>query len=246
MRKIVAVLVLLVAVAASVAQERPRGLSVYTWTREDLFAGLLANDFDQLAVGMRKLDEILRVNPRDPDALDMKGFGLAVLAVRSLESGDRAGFDRQYQEGIKLLDEAYAIAPNNIGVLAVYGATVVMLGPRFPPEMRRPAAEKGKALYEALYRAQETQIDKYPPHLKGEVLGGLADVEQQLGNQEQMRVWLTRIAEGMPGTSYQVRAKQWLENPEKITAKNRVLCLTCHEPGRLKPRLAAIQQSSQQ
>ncbi len=240
-------LVVLLSFMAMTGQERPRGISVYTWTREDLFAGLLAKDFQQLQVGMQKLDHILQQTPKNPDALAMKGFGLAVLAVKSHEEKDRAGFDRQYQEAVRLLDEAYATAPSNIGVLAVYGATMVMLGPRFPPELQRPSIEKGKVLYEKLYKLQETQIDKYPPHLKGEVLGGLADVEHLLGNTAQSRAYLTRIIESMPGTSYETRAKQWLSNPpQKVTARNRMLCLTCHEPGRLKPRLAALQQTSQQ
>jgi len=243
--RMLAVLVLLLVVAGVVAQERPRGVSVYTWTREDLFAGLLTNDWERLSAGMKKLDEILRATPGQVDAVVMKGFGEVVLAVKSHESGDRAAFDHQYQQGVRRLEEAYAAAPKSIGVLAVYGATMALLAPRFPAELQKGAWEKGKLLYEALYREQETVIDKYPPHMKGEVLGALADMEHRLGNTPQARAYLTRIVEGMAGTSYQTRAKQWLENPEKITAKNRMMCLTCHEPGRLQNRLAELQKTSQ-
>lgn len=89
-----------------------------------------------------------------------------------------------------------------------------------------------------MFRAQEQGLDKLPPHLKGEVLGGLADTEHRLGNTEQARTYLRRIVESMPDSPYERRARQWLEQPERISRDNRMMCLSCHDAGRLKYRIA--------
>ena len=62
MRKHLAVIVLFFTSALTFAQ-KPEGLSVYTWTREDISAGLIGGNFEQLNIGMKKLDEILKQNP---------------------------------------------------------------------------------------------------------------------------------------------------------------------------------------
>ena len=137
------------------------------------------------------------------------------------------------------------LAPQGIGQFATYGATMLLLGPRLPVERQRAAFEKGKGFYEQLYRAQEKGLDQYPVHFKGEVLSGMAEAEHWTGNPKQSRVWLQRILTSMPGTPYETQARKWLDKPESISKTNRVMCQTCHEPGRLGPRLAALEKAGQ-
>lgn len=240
----IAAVVLLLAFATSVAQQ-PK-LSVYTLTREDMFAGPLQDDMNRFQAGMEKLDEMLRENPKNEDALVMKGFGKVFLAVKALERGDRAGFDSLYSEGIGLMEQARSIRPNNLGVMAVYGATTLYFYPRLPAEQQPAALAKAKTYYEAMYRDQEKFIEKFPLHLKGELLGGLADVEYRLENREKAREYLERIVQTMPGTAYEAKARRWLEKPESVSKDDRLLCLSCHDPGRLKNRLAAAKQPGSQ
>jgi hypothetical protein len=95
-------------------------------------------------------------------------------------------------------------------------------------------------MFTGLYGIQKANLPKMPPHFQGEVLGGLAESEHRLGNTEQSRVWLQQIVANMPGTPYARRAEQWLAKPDSISKDNRLVCQTCHDPGRLKNRVAAM------
>jgi len=233
------VIVLAVAGACLLLAERPAGISIYTWAREDLFAGPMGNDVDRFNAGMVKVDEALQQNPKDPNALALKGFGTAYRAFRAIDAGDRAAFDRQYDEAVRLLDEAAAIDPNGIGVNAVYGATMLYWYSKLPAEHRAHAATKGRASYMAIYKVQEQMADKMPMHIKGELFAGLAEAERRMGDTEKSKAWLQRIVDTMQGTPYARVAGQWLANPDRIPESNRVMCQTCHDPGRLDNVLAA-------
>src|SRR5262245_30204049 len=124
MKKSLLVIALLSTAILSYAQ-KPAGLSVYTWTREDIFAGLISGNFEQLNLGLKKLEDILKQNPNDADALAMKAAGLSALAMRDLDKGDTAAFNRQYDEAIRLLDTAYKLDAKSIGVNAVYGGVTL-------------------------------------------------------------------------------------------------------------------------
>ncbi len=55
------------------AQAPPKGLSVSTWVREDIFTGWMAGDAERFSQGMKKLDAILAANPGAADALAWRG-----------------------------------------------------------------------------------------------------------------------------------------------------------------------------
>src|SRR5688572_24873548 len=137
-------LVLLVLTVTAVSAQKPDGLTAYTWTREDLFAGLVDKDFARLEVGMDKIEAILRLNPNDADAIALKGLGLAVLAVRDLANGNKAGFNQQYDEAVRLLDRALSLDRKSIGVNAVYGGTTLYLYNRLPEARRKHALEMAR------------------------------------------------------------------------------------------------------
>src|SRR4030095_2213513 len=223
---------MLLTPALSYAQRPPTGLSVYTWTREDIFAGLIAGNFEQLNAGMKKLDEILGQNPNDPDALAMRAAVLSALAVRDLDKGDTAAFNRQYDEAIRLLDAAYKTDPKAIGVNAVYGGVTLYNYDKLPDQRRQHALQMARRSYNLLYTAQEKALENLPLHLKGEVLAGVAETELRSGNTSQAQTYLKRIVETMPDTAYARRAQQWLTNPNSVTATSRLVCQSCHGPGR--------------
>jgi hypothetical protein len=60
-----------------------------------------------------------------------------------------------------------------------------------------------------------------------------------------MRRYLEEVVAGMPDTIYAARAQRWIDRPE-IAATTTIACLTCHDPGRLKNRLAAQAQPARQ
>jgi tetratricopeptide (TPR) repeat protein len=236
-RRLIAIAALLAAAAFAYGQ-KPQGLSVYTWSREDIFAGLIGGNYQQLNTGMTKLEEILKQSPKDPDALAMKAAGLSALAVRDLDKGDMTGFDRQYDEAIRLLDMAYELNAQGIGVNAVYGGTALYNYGKLPEKRRTHALQMARRSYNFLYKAQEQGLDKLPLHLKGEVLAGIAESEFRAGNIPQAQVYLKRIVETLPDTAYARRAQQWLANPDSVTPSSRLVCQSCHDDGRLKNVLA--------
>jgi hypothetical protein len=74
--------------------------------------------------------------------------------------------------------------------------------------------------------------------LRGELLAGLAQAAERLGERDESRAYLTEITNLLPGTPYETKAKKWLEQPEAAN-NSTIMCQTCHEPGRLENVLAA-------
>lgn len=76
---------------------------------------------------------------------------------------------------------------------------------------------------------------------KESFLAGLAQSAQRTGRTAEMVENLNLILEKLPGTPYAARARRWKDQPE-IAARTSMICQTCHEPGRLAPRMAALAQ----
>ena len=237
MRKLIAIMIASLWTYSSYAQ-KPAGLSPYTWTREDIFAGLIGGDYERLNVGMKKIEDLLKQNPNDTGTIAMKAAGLSALAIRDLGKGDTAAFDKQYGEAIRLLDEAYKTDPKDVGVNAVYGGVTLYNYGKLPEQRRRHALEMARRSYNTLFTLQQPELDNLPLHLKGEVLAGVAEAEFRSGNKQQAEGYLKRIVETMPNTAYAQRAQQWISNPQSVTATNRLICQSCHDAGRLSNVLA--------
>ena len=62
----------------------------------------------------------------------------------------------------------------------------------------------------------------------------MAEVEYRSGNRVEAAKYLKRIVDTMAGTPYEARAKRWIEGQQ---GDSRLVCASCHEPGRLKNRL---------
>jgi hypothetical protein len=75
--------------------------------------------------------------------------------------------------------------------------------------------------------------------LKGELLAGMTQTAQRTGRKEEYAQNLERIIALMPDTPYGARAKKWKEDPQ-LAARTSIGCQSCHEPGRLAARTAAL------
>jgi tetratricopeptide (TPR) repeat protein len=225
---------------AEITEEQLRKLTVHTQVRENIFAGFMVNDMARFEQGEKRLDAILREQPDLGPALAWKGGATLYRAVRAHEAGDSAGFAKTYREAMQILERAYEVAPRNHGVLATYGGSIVLFAGRLPEPQKRDGWERARKLYTELEREQAPAVEKFPPHLKGELLAGRAQAEVRLGNWDAARPYLERLA-AMEGTPYAPRARLWLEKPE-TAEKSSITCMTCHEPGRLENRLAALKE----
>ena len=110
--------------------------------RADFFAGV-AGDAAAMDRAMRLIEETLAKNPRHPEALVWRGSGLVGRAQQSFQKGDVATGNDLFQRGLRDMNDAVALAPENVGVLIPRGATLlgdVAVGPR-------PGEDKGTVVH---------------------------------------------------------------------------------------------------
>lgn len=217
-------------------------LTVHTLVREDVFAGLLADDLDRLARAEKNLEILLEQRPADRHVtLAWKGSTKMYRAIRALEAKQNDEFKRSYQQAIDLFAEARKLNSTDGGVAAVNGGTFVLLADRLPKELQPTAWETAYANYKGLWAAQSGGVDKLPVHLRGELLAGLAQSAQRTGRKEEMTEYVDKILTYMRGTPYEAPAARWKSNPESAATSN-IACKNCHEAGRLAARLASFEK----
>lgn len=215
---------------AGLVGDRPTGIPVSTWVREDIFAGFLTGEMVRFDVGMAKLERELKANPNDSDALAWRGGGKLLRAVRAHESGSPDIFERLYSEAQADFAKAREVAQNPGPVFAIVGGTYTVFADRFPSALRREAWMRAQENYRALYDQQKPYFARLPMHMRGEVLSGLAQAAQRLGDSE-ASLRLGELVAALPGSVYANRAARWQEQPS-VAAKTSLTCQTCHEEGR--------------
>jgi hypothetical protein len=237
--------VVALTLCSAVAETQPPGIRNSTWVREDLFAGFLASDWARFESGEKKLEDILARTPNAPDALAWKAGARLMRAVAAHEQGKSAEFEKLYSESRAILDQARIAAGETAAREAVYaiaGGTYVVFADRLPAPLRRTAWERAYNEYSALQRMQAEFFDKLPLHMRGEVLGGLAQAAQRLGREEESQKRIADLIQSLPNSQYAARAERWRSNPA-LAEKVNLTCLTCHEPGRLQAMLSATQSN---
>ncbi len=218
------------------AETKPANVSVNTWVREDLFAGYMVNDLARFEKGMLKLEAIMfNGSSENRAARAWKASGVLYLGVRALEAGNVEEFSRRVDEAEGGFNRARSGAtPQELGsVYAIQGGAYTLFADRFPAKQRRDAWGKVQENYSKLRELQMPAFDTYPQHMRGEVLAGLAQAAQRLGQTDEAEKRLNELIAALPNSAYATRALRWKENPG-AAEKTSLTCQTCHEPGRLK------------
>lgn len=244
MLRLSVLLVMAVCLAAAAQPTEPplsdTRLSVHTLVREDVFAGVLDGDTDGLARGERSIELLLERRPADkPGLLAWKAGATLYRAVRAREANRPDEFEGKYSQAIELLAQSKKLGPEDLGVAAATAGMYAVLADRLPEKLRRPAWSKAYDSYRALWQRQAREVEKLPVHLRGELLGGLAESAQRTGRSQEFTEYLDKIFAVAPDTAYARAAKRWKDDP-KAAAGTRLTCLTCHAPGRLAARQAAL------
>ena len=241
--KRILVLVAFVSVVAAQSSEPPLGdsrLSIHTLVREDIFAGFMADDMERFSRGEKNVQLLLEKRPGSKaDLLAWSGGSALYRAVRAHEANRKDEFQKHYRQALDLFSQANQLAPGSGGVVAVTGGSYVIFADRLPQEVRAAAWSQAYDSYQILWKQQGSVVDKLPVHLRGELLAGLAQSAQRTGRAKEAALYLDKIIELLPGTPYEPVAKEWKKDPE-AAAKSSISCLTCHDSGRLAPRLAAL------
>jgi len=194
--------------------------------RNDFFAGF-AGDGSSLEKGMKICEDSLAADPKNAEALVWHGAGLFYESGQAFQKGDQQTGGDLWARGLKEMGNAVALAPDQLGVIIPRGA-VLLTGSKYVPnpEMARPLIETGIADFEKAYQLQAPNFDKLGTHPRGELMIGLADGYNRLGNEEKAQEWFERIQKTMPGTPYEKSATTWLETKSLSPAQSG--CLGCH------------------
>jgi hypothetical protein len=215
-------------------------LSVNTLVREDIFAGFLADDMERFARGEKNIEMLLEKRPAAKSTLLAWQAGAVYYrAVRAYENNRRDEFEQNYRRALDLFSQARQAGPQDGGVAAITGGVNVFFADRLPKENRAAAWAQAYDAYQALWKEQAAYVEKLPVHIRGELLGGLAQSAQRTGHTQELDQYLDKILAVLGNTPYEPVARQWKKNPE-AAAKTSITCLTCHEGGRLAARLNAL------
>jgi hypothetical protein len=241
---IAAGLTLLVLTAAAGAVQSPEPplaetrLTVHTLLREDLFAGFLADDLERFGRGERNIERLLEQRPSDKGSLlAWKGSAVLYRAVRAHEAGRANEFKEGHRRALDLFAEARKLAPPEVA--AAVGGSWLLMADRMPKEHQAAAWSEAYASYQALWKLQSGILEQLPVHLRGELLGGLAESAQRTGRREEAATYVDKMLAVLRDTPYEPAAKAWKEKPE-AAATRRLTCLSCHDGGRLDSRVKAL------
>ncbi len=193
--------------------------------RNYFFAGL-AGDAASLQKGMKICEDILANDPKQPEALVWHGMGLVSQSREAFQKGDQQNGSVLWQRGLDEMDQAEALAPNDLGVRIVRGAVLLIASQYLPSEVAHPLIEKGLSDYEKAYSVQGPDLSRLGTHKSGELLIGIADAYARLGDEDKARQWFERIQKDLPGTPYASSAATWLET--KTLTPRQAGCLSCH------------------
>jgi hypothetical protein len=239
---------LIFVVVAAVAAQSPEPplsdsrLTVHTLLREDMFAGFMSNDMDRFSRGERNVEALVGQRPdQRGNLMAWKGAAALYRAVLAHESGNAAEFRRQFN----IVRESYADASKhesgNDGVQAIIGGSLSIFADRLPQEHRAAAWSQAYDAYSALWKQQEPAVSQLPVHFRGELVAGLATAAQRTGRKEEQEKYVEMMLTMLKDTPYEATAQEWKANPASA-ATSKLTCKTCHNPGRLSSRLAALNQ----
>jgi hypothetical protein len=215
-------------------------LAVHTLLREDIFAGFMNGDMTRFERGERNLQLLLEQRPGDrAPLLAWQGGATLYRAVRASEAGRAAEFATLYREARDLFAEAKRLNANDVGVVATTGGAFALFSDRLPPELRLEAWGLAYDAFAFLWKLQGTVVDKLPVHIRGELLGGLAQSAQRTGRTAEATEHLDRMLVHLKGTPYEAPAQRWKTDPSTASAA-KVTCMSCHEAGRLSSRLKTL------
>jgi len=193
--------------------------------RNYFFAGL-AGDAASLQKGMRICEAILAKDPHQPEASVWHGTGLVAESREAFQKGDQQNGAALWQRGLDEMDQAEAMAPNDLGVRIVRGAVLLVASQYLSSEAAHPLIEKGLSDYEKAYSVQGPDLSHLGTHKSGELMIGMADAYARLGQEDKARQWFERIQKDLPATPYAKSAATWLET--RTLEPRQAGCLSCH------------------
>ena len=194
--------------------------------RTYFFAGFQGNQaaFDK---GMKIAEDALAADPKNAEALVWHGAGVSFKSSQAFAAGDSQKGMELWHKGMQEMDEAVALAPDNIGVRIPRGANLLTMSRYISdPAIAKPLIAKGVGDFEKTYELQRDHFEQLGVHPRGELMLGLADGYSRLGENEKAQPWFERIRTELKGSLYEDSANAWLKT--KSLSPQQAGCLGCH------------------
>ena len=209
-------------------QTKPTSPRFDELVRADFFAGV-AGDTAALDRAMQLIEATLANEPRRPDVLVWHGSGLVARAGQAAEKGDLAGRDTMFERGLQEMNDAVALAPDNVAVLIPRGATLLEVSRSVPDAAQaKTLLVTGVADYETVLVLQAPYFKYLSEHSRGELLFGLAEGLHRLGERERARAYFARLVTEARRSEYGSVAAAWLNDPSDASVRQRG-CVGCHQ-----------------
>ena len=195
--------------------------------RADFFAGY-AGDEARLQKAMALCESLLAENPNHAEALVWHGSGLLFQAGRAFQAGDPQRGMQLFQSGLKQVNDAVSLAPDNVAVLIPRGAVLLAATANMDPVQSRPLVEQAVADYEKVLSIQAPYFDTLGDHPRGELLFGLAEGSARLGRLDKARTYFERLVKDARTSGQAPRAQAWLDTGS-VPKVEGIGCVGCHK-----------------
>ena len=199
--------------------------------RQD-FLAVLTGDMERFERAMQSLEALLVQNPTDPKLKVLHGNGVFARSGTAFEKGDVQNAMKLWQSSMEEMAQAVQAAPNDVFVRARRGVVLISASrsSSMPPTMSRPLIQSAVEDFEKVLeiREKEQTLTQQSAHQRGELLSGLGDGWNRLGNANKARGYFERVARDLKGTVYEDKAKAWLENKPETKAVEYFACSGCH------------------
>jgi tetratricopeptide (TPR) repeat protein len=173
-------------------------------------------------------EQALAANPQHAEAMVWHGATVLVRASQAFKKGEAANGRPLFEQGVKEMSDAVALAPNNPGVLIPRGAVLLEATRNMPAEMARPLVQSAIANYERALEVQGPAFGALGDHGKGELLFGLADGWARIGDTQKARQYFERLIADAPGSGQVAKAREWLATGI-VPTSNGSSCVGCHK-----------------
>jgi hypothetical protein len=194
--------------------------------------GALNRDTEKFERGMRTLEDLRTKNPNDVNVKILYGNGLFARSGQAFEKGDVPNAMKLWQSSLDEMAKAVELAPENIFVRARRGVVLLSASRSgaMPDTMSKPLVQLAVGDFEKVLevREKEQTLTQRSTHQRGELLTGIADGSNRLGDSTKARTYFERITRDLKGTVYEQRAKAWLENKPEAKAVDFFACSGCH------------------
>jgi pentatricopeptide repeat protein len=190
--------------APPAAKPAPQGFEFRV--RQDFFDGL-RGDSAALDRSIATCEAALAKNANDAEALVWHGAGLIGRSSFAFRKGDIQTGVPLYQQGLREMDRAVELAPENVGVRIPRGAVVLATAPFVPEAQKASLLQRGISDYEKTLALQQAYFATLTLHSREQLLYGLLDGYAQLGDLARARTYFHRMQHDAAGSPLLARAE---------------------------------------